>query len=53
MDRLERASSCGVAATSTAPASSSVARIASARAGSSAAGVLTPTQISADGSWSR
>ena len=29
------------------------ARIASARAGSSAAGVLTPTQISADGSWSR
>ena len=41
------ASSCAVAATTGWPAASSAARIASARAGSSTAGVRTPTQISA------
>ena len=46
-------SSCATAATSVAPAASSASRIASARAGTSVAGVRVPTQTSASGSWRR
>ncbi len=47
------ASSWRVAVTTSAPAPTSATRIASALAGISTAGVLTPTQISASGSCSR